>query len=78
MAAPVPVGVVGTMPIRGSGVREIGRQLLYSAAWIDDDRKDIELTGGEVGGHPVPLNGRARASSVGITEEHGDYGPTAA
>lgn len=30
------------MLILGRGVREIDRQLMYSAAWLDDPRPDLE------------------------------------
>ncbi len=35
------VGLGGTVPVRGQGIREIDRQLMYSAAWLDDGRPGL-------------------------------------
>ncbi len=51
----MPVGLGGATSVLGRGVREIEGQFMYSAAWLDDRRPDIERLV-LVAGHVVLLN----------------------
>ena len=74
------VGLGGTVPVRGQGIREIDRQLMYSAAWLDDGRPGLVSVAGGVGRAVLPNvgAGTSSASSMRHAEEHEDHGPTAA
>ena len=62
------VGLGGTVPVRGQGIREIDRQLMYSAAWLDDGRPDLVWLAGGVGGAVPCRTPRRRASTRGSQE----------
>ena len=74
------VGLGGTVPVRGQGIREIDRQLMYSAAWLDDGRPGLVSVAGGAGRAVLATvgAGASSASSMRQIEEHGDHGPTPA
>ena len=43
------VGLGGTVPVTRQGIREIDRQLMYSAAWLDDGRPGLVSVAGGAG-----------------------------
>jgi hypothetical protein len=55
----MPVGLGCTMHALGRGMREIDRQVLYSAAWLDDPRPNIArialVRAPDPGSQPLPL-----------------------
>ena len=74
---PVPAGFVGTMPIRGRGVREIDRKLMYSAAWLDHGRPDLlspEVRlqrGRQAGASDLQIHRRGAIVSLGACADRG-------
>ena len=69
----------GTGAVRGHGIREIDRQLMYSAAWLDDGRQALVPKPSESSGLPFKLGaGATSTSSMRTKKEHGHYGPGAA
>ena len=69
----------GTVPVRGQGIREIDRQLMYSAAWLDDGRPALVpvARGSQRGGSPEHWSRASSTSSMRQIEEHVDHGAAA-